>query len=261
MSEPGAVRVEVEGSVGTIWLDRPDKRNAMTYAMWAQLESAAQSLGADPAVRVVLLRARGAHFCAGADITELRAERAPGERSFSDTNMAAETALATLSKPTIAVIHGDCIGGGCALAIDCDMRLADNGARFGITPSKLGIVYPTPSLERAARLLSPSAAKHLLFTGELIDAERALRIGLIDELHREVGLDARVAELAATLAERSLLTQAATKEMIAAVVDTGSVPADVSARWQAIAAAAADPAEGIAAFVERRPPKFTWPAT
>ena len=251
------LRVEVDGPVGTITLHREAKRNALTYDMWVALGEACHRLADDPVVRVVVLRGAGAHFCAGADITELLAERPSGVPSFMDANMTAEHALATLPKPTIAVVQGDCVGGGCALAIDCDLRVAVAGSRFGITPSKLGIVYPAASLERAVRLLGP-AAKRLLYTGDLIDAREAHRIGLVDELLPTDEVEMRVEELCTTLAERSLLTQAATKEMIAAVLSHGTVPADLADQWAREVANAPDPQEGVAAFVARRPPRFTW---
>lgn len=251
------VGVTVAGSVGTITLQRAAKRNAVTYDMWVAIGDAAHRLALDPSVRVVVLRGEGDHFCAGADITELLAERPHGVPSFMDVNMAAEHALATLPKPVIAVVQGDCVGGGAALAIDCDLRLAVEGSRFGITPAKLGIVYPPASLERAVRLLGP-AAKRLLYTGDLIDAAEAHRIGLVDELLPADVVEARLAALCATLIERSLLTQAGTKEMVAAVMAHGSVPADLAASWAREVAAAPDPQEGVTAFVERRPPRFTW---
>lgn len=252
-----SIRVSVDGPVGTITLDRAAKRNAVTYDMWVELGAACHRLAHDPTVRVVLLRGDGAHFCAGADITELLAERPHGTPSFMDVNMAAEHALASLPKPVVAVVQGDCIGGGAALAIDCDIRIAAGGSRFGITPSKLGIVYPPASLERAVRLLGP-AAKRLLYTGDLIDATEAHRIGLVDELLPADAVEARVAELCATLSERSLLTQAGTKQMVAAVLAHGSVPAELADSWAREVAAAPDPQEGVNAFVERRAPRFTW---
>lgn len=225
----------------------------MTYAMWGQLAQACTVARTDPAVTVVVLRGAGDHFCAGADIGELLESRTP---SFLELNARAETALATLPKPTIAAIDGDCIGGGCALALAADLRIATRRARFGITPAKLGIVYPAASLERAVGVIGPSAAKRLLMTGALVDAEEALRLGLVDRLVDD--LDLAVDEVAAELASRSLLTQAATKEMVAHIAATGSVPDDVAARWAAIARDAGDLAEGVAAFAERRPPRFTW---
>jgi len=253
----GHLRVARDGQVATIWLDRAAKRNAVTYGMWVALDDACRALATDHRVRVVVLRGEGDHFCAGADITELLAPRDPGVPTFMEANMAAEHALATLPKPTVAVVRGDCIGGGAALAIDCDIRLAADTARFGITPAKLGVVYPPPSLERVTRLLGPRA-KRLLYTGDLIDAHEALRIGLIDEVLPEAELDHRAAELCATLAQRSLLTQAATKAMVGEVLAHGSVSVDVAEEWARTAAHAPDLAEGVAAFTEKRPPRFTW---
>lgn len=251
------VRVAVDGAVGTITLARADKRNAVTYDMWVGLEAACQAFARHPEVRMVVLRGEGDHFCAGADITELLAERPLSVPSFTDVNMAAEHALAALALPTVAVVQGDCIGGGAALAIDCDVRIAVHGARFGITPAKLGVVYPPASLERVVRLLGPSA-KRLLFTGDLIDTTEAHRIGLVDEVWAAAEVEARVTELCATLASRSLLSQAATKEMVAAVLEHGSVPSAMADAWQHEVAVSGELAEGVAAFAERRPPHFPW---
>ncbi|MFZ9628947.1 MAG: enoyl-CoA hydratase/isomerase family protein [Ilumatobacteraceae bacterium] len=251
------LRVVVEGAVGTIVLDRADKRNAVSYEMWAGLEQACHRLAADPVVRVVVLRGAGDHFCAGADIGDLLAERAPGEAPFMEVNMAAERALAELPKPTIAVVQGDCVGGGAALAIDCDLRLAVRGSRFGITPSKLGIVYPAASVERVVRLLGP-AAKRLLFTGDLLDAGEAHRIGLVDELLDADDVEARLAGLCSTLVSRSLLSQVAAKQMVAAVLEHGSVPATLAEQWVLEANRSGETAEGVAAFRERRAPRFGW---
>ena len=247
----------VSGGVGTITLHRAAKRNAITYDMWVAVGHACRAWRIDPRVRVVVLRGEGDHFCAGADIGELLAERPAHSPTFMDVNMVAEHALATLPKPTVAFVQGDCIGGGCALAIDCDIRLAVEGSRFGITPAKLGIVYPPASLERVVRLIGP-AARRLLYTGDLIDAQEALHLGLVDELLPADRAQARLAELCDTLAQRSLLTQAATKEMIDAVLRHGAVPAELADAWAREVAVAADPAEGVAAFAERRAPRFTW---
>ena len=249
--------MEVVGAVGTITLDRPSKRNAVTYAMWTELGAASKQLAHDDAVHVVVVRGAGEHFCAGADIAELLIARPEGELSFMEANSAAEHALATLPKPVIAVVQGDCIGGGCAVAIDCDLRLATYGSRFGITPARLGVVYPPASLQRAVRLLGP-AAKRLLFTGELIDAGEAHRIGLVDELLAADLLEARLAELCTALTGLSLLTQAATKEMIASISERGVVSADVADAWAREAISSGELTEGVAAFTERRPANFRW---
>ena len=252
------IRLERDGSIATIWLDRPSKRNAMSHAMWARLEDLALRLGADRDVRVVVLRGSGKHFCAGADITQLNLVHGADERSFSHVVDAAETALAGLPKPTVAFISGDCIGGGASLAIDCDFRIATPDARFGITPAKLGIIYPAAALERATHLLGPAVTKRLLFTGELIGAIDAQDVGLVDEIVDAANGEDHLATLTAVLAARSLLTQAATKSMVAEIAAHGRVPKDVQQRWTAVAAGAPDLAEGVAAFVGKRPPRFTW---
>lgn len=251
------VSLGIDGPVATVSLCRPAKRNAISYSMWADLRAACIAADEHPEVRVVVLRGAGDHFCAGADITELLAGRDPHLPSFIEMNVAAEQALASISKPTIAFVQGDCIGGGCGLAIDCDLRIAVDGARFGITPSKLGVVYPPSSLERTVHLIGP-AAKRLLFTGDLIDAAEARRIGLVDEVHAPDIAEARLAELCDTLASRSQLTQAATKSMIAAILEHGAVSTELAAQWAHEAALSSDNAEGVAAFVERRAPRFTW---
>ena len=252
------IRVSRDGSVATIWLNRPGKRNAMSYSMWAALEVAALAIGVDSQVRVVVLRGAGPHFCAGADITELRGTRSQHERAFSEVVAAAELALAELPKPTVAFISGDCIGGGCSMAIDCDLRLATSEARFGITPAKLGIVYPSAALERAAHLLGPAVSKRMLFTGELIDAANALRVGLLDDVVDAASGEERLATLTSVLAARSLVTQAATKAMIAEIASGGRVSVDAQRHWNNIADQAPDAREGVAAFVEKRSPRFTW---
>ena len=252
------IRLDRDGSVATIWLNRPDKRNAMSHAMWVRLEELALQLSSDRDVRVVVLRGSGQHFCAGADITELNVARSDDERSFSQVVNAAELALANLPKPTVAFISGDCIGGGASLAIDCDLRIATADARFGITPAKLGIIYPAAALERATHLLGPAVTKRMLFTGELVDAGDALRVGLIDEVVDAAKGEKRLATLTAVLAARSLLTQAATKSMVAEIAVHGHVPQAEQEHWTDVAAGAPDLAEGVAAFVEKRPPRFTW---
>jgi enoyl-CoA hydratase/carnithine racemase len=254
-----AITIDPSTGSATVLLNRADKRNAVTYDMWVSLGEICLALGANTAVRAVVLRGAGEHFCAGADITELRAFRPPEAATFMQVNAAAEERLVRLPRPTIAAVSGDCIGGGTALAVDCDIRIATRSARFGVTPARLGIAYPPASVERLTHLLGPAQAAFLLFTGELIGAEQALRIGLVHEVVDDgAALDRRVAELTATLSERSLLSQLAAKEMIADVVRHGAVSPVVAQRWTDEVARAGDPAEGVAAFTERRPARFTW---
>ncbi|MCB1006205.1 MAG: enoyl-CoA hydratase/isomerase family protein [Acidimicrobiales bacterium] len=246
-----------DGAVATLWLNRPAKRNAVTQAMWSGIATVCAQLGADPTVRVLVVRGTGEHFCAGADIAELSS--LDDRTEYNAVNRAADDALAAFPRPTIADVRGSCVGGGAEIAISCDLRIAESTARFGITPARLGIVYPAFALERAVAVIGPAAAKHLLYSGELVGAERALHLGLVHEVHEPGQAGDRVRALAHELAdERSLLTQLATKEMVASITATGAVAPDVEARWSARSAEAGDAAEGLAAFLERRPPRFTW---
>jgi enoyl-CoA hydratase/carnithine racemase len=247
--EPQLQQLElaVADGVATVAISHPAKRNAMTAQMWRALPGLLERLAADDEVRALVLTGEGSTFCAGADISSLRD---PGEDPQS-LSVRAEEALAAFPKPTLAAVRGYCVGGGCQLAAACDLRFAEEGALFGVTPAKLGIVYPSSSTRRLASLVGPAAAKYLLFSGELIDTERALRTGLVDEVLPKGELGKRVAEFTRIVASRSLLTQAAAKEFA-----TGRTDRD--AHWAEQARGSGDTAEGVAAFLERRAPHFTW---
>ncbi|MEU8774432.1 enoyl-CoA hydratase/isomerase family protein [Streptomyces sp. NPDC048606] len=239
----------VSDGVATVVISHPAKRNAMTAAMWRALPRELARLGADPDVRVLVLTGHGPTFCAGADISSLTGDDDPQALA-----VAAEEALAAFPLPTIAAVRGFCVGGGSQLAAACDLRFAEEGASFGVTPARLGIVYPPSSTRRLASLVGPAWAKYLLFSAELIDADTALRAGFLNELLPAGRLDERVAAFARTLTTRSRLTQAAAKEF-------ADGRADRDGYWAGQAAGSGDTAEGVAAFLERRTPKFSWRPT
>ncbi len=240
---------EVADGIATVVIHNPAKRNAMTLGMWRALPPLLARLAADPAVRALVLTGDGDTFCAGADIGSLSGTY----EATTGVALPAEEALAAFPKPTLAALRGYCVGGGCQLAAACDLRFAEEGTRFGITPAKLGIVYAPGSTRRLVELVGPATAKFLLFSGELIDTERALRTGLVDEVLPAGGLDKRVAEFTRVLVSRSQLTQSAVKEFAA-----GPVEPDRVAYWQEQIRHSAEAAEGIAAFLERRTPRFRW---
>ncbi|MFR9676748.1 enoyl-CoA hydratase/isomerase family protein [Streptomyces sp. TR06-5] len=249
------LRTECNDGVATVTIDHPAKRNAMTPDMWRSFPPLLDRLAADTAVRSLVLTGAQGTFCAGADIATLRSDGDPRATAVTGQGLAvaAEEALAAFPKPTLALVRGHCVGGGCQLAAACDLRFAAEDAWFGVTPARLGIVYPASSTERLVRLVGPSTAKHLLFSAELIDTERALRCGLVDEVHPGDRLDGRAADFTRTLATRSPLTQAAAKEFADGRGDRARV-----AHWEREAAGSDEAAEGVAAFLERRPPVFTW---
>lgn len=253
MQPPPRVFHTVADSTATVVLSNPAKRNAMTTGMWRELPALLGRLAVDPEVRALVLVGEGPTFCAGADISSLREPEDAAGGTPQELAVRAENALAAFPKPTLAAVRGYCVGGGCQLAAACDLRFAEEGALFGVTPAKLGIVYPSSSTRRLSSLVGPAAAKYLLFSGELIDTERALRTGLVDEVLPEGQLDKRVAEFTRVLVSRSQLTQAAAKEFADGRTDR-------DAHWAAQQRGSGDTAEGVAAFLERRAPRFGWRA-
>ncbi|MGW7047391.1 enoyl-CoA hydratase/isomerase family protein [Streptomyces avermitilis] len=244
--EPQLLHSVADG-VATVVIHHPAKRNAMTAGMWRALPSLLDELTSDTAVSALVLTGQGDTFCAGADISTLL--DSPDEAQTLAAR--AEESLAAFPKPTLAAVRGYCVGGGSQLAAACDLRFAEAGSLFGVTPAKLGIVYPASATRRLVSLVGPATAKYLLFSGELIDSERALRTGLVDEVLPEGQLDKRVAEFTRVLTARSQLTQAAAKEF-------ANGRADRDTYWAQQARGSGDTAEGVAAFLERRRPRFTW---
>ncbi|GAB3212779.1 Enoyl-CoA hydratase/carnithine racemase [Marinactinospora thermotolerans DSM 45154] len=252
----GRIQWDILGDTAWITIDNPRKRNAMDAHMWRQVPEALTAIEADERVRVVVLAGAGGTFCAGADISDLQAigptvTDDPGQ----NLPVRAETALLDCPLPTIALIEGHCVGGGCQLAAACDIRIATPSARFGITPAKLGLVYPPSSIQRLVEIVGPSAAKLLLFSGEILDAERAHHMRLVDEITEDA--HARVASLAATMASRSALSVAASKELVD-MARRGEGLDGRARHWQRLAATSGEAAEGVRAFLERRAPTFPY---
>ncbi|MGZ4668164.1 MAG: enoyl-CoA hydratase/isomerase family protein [Blastococcus sp.] len=250
-----------DGDVAVLTIDRPAKRNAMTAAMWAALPGVLADLAGDSGVRVLVVTGAGPSFCAGADISDLLSGPDPADpmAEVRRDNLAAQAALRDFPKPTIAMIRGHCIGGGVEIATCCDLRFTDPTGVFGVTPAKVGIVYTPASTKTLIDLVGPSMTKYLLFSGELVDADVALRTGLVDRVVPAAELEEEVRRFAGVLASRSALTQRATKDVVAALTAGGDGQAAV-ARWYHETIAAGELAEGVAAFAERRPPRFRWPS-
>jgi enoyl-CoA hydratase/carnithine racemase len=253
------LRVERDGAVAVLTIDRPEKRNAMTAGMWAALPELLAGLADDPGVRVLVVTGAGPSFCAGADIADLLGGPDPDDpmAGVRRDNLAAQAALRAFPHPTVAAIRGHCIGGGVELAASCDLRFTDPSGVFGVTPAKVGVVYAPASTKALLDLVGPATTKYLLFSGELIDAQTALRVGLVDRLVPAEDLDGEVRRFADVLAARSALSQRATKEVLAALSTGRDGEAEV-ARWYRETIASGELAEGVAAFAQRRPPRFPW---
>lgn len=251
--------VTVSGGIATIRLNRPDKHNAISFAMWQAFARLMPLLSADRDVSVVLLRgAEGGPFSAGADIAEFRTLRgdADGARRYGEAVEAGEAAIIECPKPTVALVEGFAIGGGTQIAAACDLRVCGEGSRFGVTPAKLGIVYALPSTARLVEVVGPAWARWILLTGELISAETALRIGLVHEVVADDAVAGRAEEIAKVLGSRAQVSLMGGKSLIDRVV-AGALTEDDDVRgvyersWTS-----GEYAEGVAAFLEKRPPNF-----
>jgi enoyl-CoA hydratase/carnithine racemase len=247
------LRLERDGPIGRLVIERAEKRNAFNQEMWDRLPVLLAHAMADRAIRVVVLQsAIPGIFCAGADISELVAHKAnPAWREGNQAAISkAQHDLARLGKPTIAFIDGDCVGGGCGLALACDIRIATATSRLGITPAKLGLVYPLHDTKLLVDLVGPGQAKKLLYTGDLISANEALRIGLIEDIAGDADT------LAHRIAENSAHSTREAKHFVRRILDGQSDEDSDSRRVFAEAFTGPDFAEGSTAFVEKRRPEF-----
>ncbi|NBN77266.1 enoyl-CoA hydratase [Microvirga tunisiensis] len=253
---PGQIRCHVEGEIGWLVIDNPDRRNALSLAMWQAVPEAVARLTADPAVRVIVLRGAGEEtFVAGADISEFETLRgnARDARTYEAVNVAAFDALRATPKPTIAMIRGHCLGGGLGLAAAADLRVAAQGSSFGIPAARLGLAYPPTALADIVALTGPARARDLVFTARRVSAEEAHRIGLLDRLVPADALETAVRELAGTVAANAPLTIAATKAALAALTNGDLAAAEAAAER---CFDSRDFAEGRSAFLAKRTPDF-----
>jgi enoyl-CoA hydratase/carnithine racemase len=254
-----AVSMDRDGAVATIRLNRPDKRNALSVAMWRRLMDLVAAADRDPAVKVIVVTGAGQAFAAGADIDEFAAVFANprAARVVADVTYRAQKRLHRNAKPTIAKIRGACVGGGCGLALCCDIRIADTTARLGITPGKLGLIYTLADTKRLVDAVGPAKAKDILYTGRILEADEALRIGLIDRLVAPADLDRAVADYAAEICAASQFSARGTKKIVQKILDGAADDTPATRRLFVRAFAEPDFKEGFAAFTQKRKPKFT----
>src|SRR5579872_799086 len=255
----GKVEAIKDGAIGWVVFDHPERRNAVSVEMWRAIPGAVALLEADPEVRVLVLRGAGdTAFISGADISEFQQTRTGAAAADYDAGSTqAFQAVARCAKPVLAMIHGFCIGGGVAIALTADVRYAADDAVFGIPAARLGVGYPVDGVASLMEIVGPSAAKEILFTARRFDAAEALSRGLVNAVLPKADLDAFVRSAAATIAGNAPLT-IRTAKLTVRELSKPAAERDEAAMTSAVAAcaASADYAEGVAAFLEKRPPRF-----
>ena len=280
--ESPVLRIEHDdgAAVATLWLDRPEARNAMGMDLWRDLPRAMDALAQDTGVRAVVIAAEGPHFSVGLDLKAMggmlsggggdgavdegssrpsMAARARGARANVLDLQGSVTAVARCPKPVIAAVHGYCIGGGVDLIAACDIRLASADAVFSVREAKIAIVADLGSLQRLPAIIGAGHLAELAFTGKDISAERAKEIGLVNDVAADAaGVQKAAHALAVEIAANSPIAVQGTKAVLAA--NEGRTVAeglDYVATWNAGMLASDDLIEAVTAFMEKRPPKFT----
>jgi enoyl-CoA hydratase/carnithine racemase len=251
------LQISVEDNIGWLTVNRPDSRGALNSAMWSALPGMLTELAEHDDVRTVVVRGTHGNFIAGADISEFARLRSD-PRLAREYDLGAErtlAALADLSVPSIAMIDGACVGGGCLIAFGCDLRVAATSAKLGIPAGKLGLAYPYAGLQRLVEVLGEPQALALVLTGRLFPAAEAERRGLVQFVAEEGGLETLVRGLASDIASNAPLSllylRRAIRRASSARLDVDEINALADACF-----ASEDYAEGVAAFLEKRAPRF-----
>jgi len=251
------VKVTVEAPLAIITIDRPKALNALNTGVLKQLDAAIDQVGADPHVLVVLVTGEGRAFVAGADIGEMNGLDLVAFRTFIATGQRVLSKLEDLEKPVIAVVNGFALGGGCELALACDVRLASEKAKFGYPEVGLGVFPGFGGTQRTPKLVGRGMASELIFTGDVIDAAEALRIGLVNHVFPGETLMDEARKIAEKIASRAPLAVARAKTAIKAA---GVTPIEAGLAFErdsmALTFATEDRKEGMGAFLEKRPPEF-----
>jgi len=256
----GKMLAAKDGGIGFITFNQPEKRNAMSVEMWQGLAEILDDFRDDPAVRVVIMTgAGGKAFVSGADISQFEKRRAnaDAQEEYSRLTSGGRAGLANFPKPSIAAIQGFCLGGGLAIAMHTDLRIASANSQFGIPAARLGIAYAFDGLRTLVQLVGPAHARMILYTANRIGAEEAARIGLINKVVPEESLTDAVLEIARTIAGNAPLSVAANKLCIDHILkDPADRDLDAVARAGRTCLDSADYREGRTAFMEKRPPRF-----
>ncbi len=251
------IRIDISDSIATLTIDRPAVRNALNLETVNECHAALAELAANPDAGVLIITGAGdASFVSGADINDIRARGL--QEGLAAINSSLFAAVERFPRPTIAAINGYALGGGCELALACDIRLASADARFGQPELGLGIIPGAGATQRLPRVVGLGWAKHLILTGEIIDAAKALEIGLVTAIVPASQLQLRAREIA-----REILRQGPLAARLAKLALNASARVDLDSGLlietlaQAICYVSHDKLEGTTAFLEKRPAKFS----
>jgi enoyl-CoA hydratase/carnithine racemase len=250
---------ESTGSIAFLTFNRPEARNALTWAMYDALVQACDRADADDTVRVFVVRGAGDAFAAGTDIRQFTGFTSGAEGIAYERRLdAVIDRLERVSVPTIAQVHGVAAGGGCAIALTCDLRVCTPTAQFGVPIARtLGNCLSAANLARLVDLVGPARTKDLLFTGRLLDATEAASLGLVTRVAEAGEIDNAVRDLAQAIAANAPLTLRATKEVVRRIAVRRRLDPPEADDIIATCYASQDFREGVAAFLEKRRPRFT----
>jgi enoyl-CoA hydratase/carnithine racemase len=261
MTEAPKLLLEKDGPIGWIIFNQPEKRNAVSQEMWELMPGYVHDLATDDAIRVVVLRGAGDQaFVAGADISQFKERRRnmADEEEYRRISGRGQDALAALSKPLLAMIHGYCVGGGVSIAITCDIRLAADDARFGVPAARLGLGYHYHGMEKLMKLVGPAYTKEIFFTARTdFSAQDALRMGLVNQVVPRGELERFTRDYALTIARNAPLTLRSAKATVEQLVKPAG-DRDLALLDKLIADCfnSQDYQEGVKAFSEKRRPQF-----
>lgn len=252
---------EVKDGIGWLTFNQPEKRNAMSLEMWQGTSDVLDAWAADDAVRVIVLKGAGDRaFVSGADISQFEKVRGNAEAGdhYASVANGARQRLRHIEKPLIAMIRGYCLGGGLAVAMAADFRIAADDSIFGIPAGRMGLVYGFEGIKLLTDLVGPGMAKKILFTADRYDAQQALDMGLIEDVVPVADLESYTASMAGRIANNAPLSINGTKRIVGQITGRdGEMDMDMMTRITRAAMDSADYKEGRRAFMEKRQPKFT----
>lgn len=261
MSTTDPILLTTDGSIATVTFNRPERRNAITFAMWNQLQRILVDLKDDAAVRVIVFRGAGGEaFSAGADISEFATHRNNAAKAtlYNAAFDAAMDQAEAVGKPTLCLIEGACVGGGCEFSTACDIRIASENARMGVPIARLGLPIAYREMRRMVRLIGHAKTMELLLTAAIISAPEALDVGLVNHVRPTEEVEAFTYDMAAKIASLAPVVHRVHKEILQTVLEHPALDGLTPAH-QALAVSpyeTEDFQEGWRAFLEKRPPRF-----